>query len=164
MHMTRRCLLTLALVLGYTTPSAGQQTDADRQTTLELLRAMNARDTVALRRFVDDHFVTSGAGVPTPEVRVGRLLAIRSNLGQLDFAKVDTGGANEFVSLVENKRTEEWSRFALVFDGTSAGGRTDEDVDDDELWSEFREASHHTAPATARSPSAVLIISGPRTR
>ena len=120
MHMTRRCLLTLALVLGYTTPSAGQQTDADRQTTLELLRAMNARDTVALRRFVDDHFVTSGAGVPTPEVRVGRLLAIRSNLGQLDFAKVDTGGANEFVSLVENKRTEEWSRFALVFDGTSA--------------------------------------------
>ena len=56
--------------------------------TLELLRAMNARDTVALRRFVEEHFVTSGPDVPTPAVRVARLGAIRTNLGQLEFQKL----------------------------------------------------------------------------
>jgi CubicO group peptidase (beta-lactamase class C family) len=120
MDIAKKALLALALLLGYTTPIAAQRPDADRQATLELLRVLNARDTVALRRFVDVHFLTSGPGVPTPDGRVGRLLTIRSNLGQLDFTRVDSAGSNEFVSLVQNKRTEEWFHFAFLFDSTSA--------------------------------------------
>jgi hypothetical protein len=121
MRMTRNLLMVLALVLGHTSRVASQQTTGSprQRMTLELLRAMNARDTVALRRFVAEHFVTSGPGVPTPEVRVGRLLAIRTNLGALEFQRADTGGANEYVALVQNRRTEEWSRFALVFEETA---------------------------------------------
>ena len=121
MRMTGNLLLVLALVVGSTSRIAGQQTAASprQRMTLELLRAMNARDTVALRRFVDAHFVTSGPNAPTPEVRVGRLLAIRTNLGALDFQRADTSGPNEYVALVQNRRTEEWSRFALVLEETA---------------------------------------------
>src|SRR3954469_12964830 len=56
MRMTRKLVLVLALVFGYTTRGAGQQTGSTWQrVTLELLSAMNARDTAALRRFVDAH-------------------------------------------------------------------------------------------------------------
>ena len=121
MRRTGNLLLVLALVVGSTGRIAGQQTAASprQRMTLELLRAMNARDTVALRRFVDAHFVTSGPNAPTPEVRVGRLLAIRTNLGALDFQRADTSGPNEYVALVQNRRTEEWSRFALVLEETA---------------------------------------------
>src|SRR5262245_43940222 len=119
--MTRNLLLMLALVFGFTSRVAGQQAAGStrQRMTLDLLRAMNARDTVALRRFVDEHFMTSGPGVPTPEVRVGRLLALRTNLGALEFQRADTGGPNEYVALVQNPRTEEWSRFAMVFEETA---------------------------------------------
>ena len=120
MHVTRNVLLVLALLFGYTSRGAGQQTSGStrQRMTLELLSAMNARDTVALRRFVDEHFVTSGPGVPTPAVRVARLGAIRTNLGALEFQRVDTSGPNEFVVLVQAPRTEEWFRFALVLEET----------------------------------------------
>src|SRR5947208_13597740 len=122
MVTTRKLVLVLALVFGYASRSAGQQaTDSTRQRlTLELLRAMNARDTVALRRFVDEHFVTSGPDVPTPAVRVARLGAIRTNLGELQFQRVDTGGPNEFVALLQAPRTEEWFRFAMILEETPA--------------------------------------------
>ena len=122
MRTTRKLLLLLTLLFGYTTPGAAQQSpvSAPRQLTLDLLGAMNARDTVALRRFVDAHFVTTGPGVPTPQVRVERLLSIRTNLGELSFQKVDTGGPNELVALVRAPRTEEWFRFALVREDTPA--------------------------------------------
>ena len=83
MRMTRKLLLVLALAFGYASPGAGQQTAGStrQRMTLELLSAMNARDTVALRRFVDEHFVTSGPGATTPAVRVARLGAVRTNLG-----------------------------------------------------------------------------------
>src|SRR4051812_24396218 len=98
MHTTRKLAVVLALVLGHSTRGAGQQptASAQQQMARDLLTAMNARDTVALRRFVDAHFVTSGPGVPAPAVRVERLLTIRSNLGQLEFQRADTGGPNEF--------------------------------------------------------------------
>src|SRR5690349_4346015 len=83
MPMTNKLVLALALVFGFATRGAGQQAtgSAQQRLTLELLRAMNARDTVALRRFVDAHFVTSGPDVPAPAVRVARLGALRTNLG-----------------------------------------------------------------------------------
>jgi CubicO group peptidase (beta-lactamase class C family) len=118
MRMTRHLLLVLAMLFGYASHVAAQQTTASprQRMTLDLLRAMNARDTVALTRFVNEHFVTSGPGAPTPEVRVGRLLALRTNLGPLEFQRVDTGAHNEYVTLVQNPRTEEWSRFAMIFE------------------------------------------------
>jgi hypothetical protein len=119
--MTRKLLLVLAPMFGYATRGAGQQTtESTRQRmALELLSAMNARDTVALRRFVEAHFVTSGPGVPAPAVRVTRLSTIRTNLGELEFRKVDSSSANEFVALVRSPRTEEWSHFALLFEATA---------------------------------------------
>ena len=96
---TKRLLLVLTLTFESATLGAGQQTSpADQQRARELLRALNARDTVALRRFVDANLLTSGTGVPTSEVRVTRLLTIRTDLGPRDFQRTDTGAANDYVA------------------------------------------------------------------
>ena len=108
MRTTGKLALMFALVFGSTTRAAAQQAPdpARQRMALDLLRAMNARDTVALRRFVDEHFATSGPGVPSPAERVTRLGRIRSNLGELQFRKVDSSTANEFVTLVQSPRTD----------------------------------------------------------
>jgi len=90
------------------------------ETARALLRVLNTRDTAALRRFVDEHFVTSGPDARPAAVRAARLAALTSDLGQLEVRSVDTSAANEVAALVRGQRTEEWLRLTLLLDETPA--------------------------------------------
>src|SRR5215207_4301970 len=110
MRMTRMFVLGLTLLFGWAVRGAGQQTTGStrEQTARELLRAVSAHDSVVLRRFVDEHFVTSGPDARPAAVRAARLAALLFNLGQLEVRSVDTSVANEAAAVVQGKRTEEW--------------------------------------------------------
>src|SRR5215211_4084803 len=112
MRMTRKLLLGLALLSGWTARGAGQQTTGStrEQTARELMRAISAHDTVVLRRFVDEHFVTSGPDARPAAARAARLAALLFGLGQLEVRSVDTSVVNEVAAVVQGKRTEEWQR------------------------------------------------------
>jgi CubicO group peptidase (beta-lactamase class C family) len=122
MRMTRMFVLGLTLLLGWTGQSAGQQRTvlSREQTARELLRAVSAHDSVVLRRFVDEHFVTSGPDARPAAVRAARLAALLFNFGQLEARSVDTSVANEVAAVVQGKRTEEWLRITLMLDETPA--------------------------------------------
>jgi CubicO group peptidase (beta-lactamase class C family) len=104
------------------TLACAQQPAAGEQTVRELVRAMNARDTAALRGFVTEHFITSGpSAVPVP-VRVERLVNLASRFGELAVHRVEPPSGNELSALVQSARTEDWIRLTLYRD-PSAGGR-----------------------------------------
>ncbi|MEP7347300.1 MAG: serine hydrolase domain-containing protein, partial [Gemmatimonadaceae bacterium] len=120
MRMSRKILLGLTLLSAWTATGAAQQSKGPtrEQTARELLRAINTRDTAAIRRFVDEHFVTSGPDARPPAARAARLAELTSELGQLDVRSVDTSTANEVAAVVRGQRTEEWLRFTLMLDET----------------------------------------------
>jgi CubicO group peptidase (beta-lactamase class C family) len=122
MRITNRILLGLTLLSGWTARGAGQQPTASlrEQTARELMRAVSAHDTVVLRRFVEEHFVTSGPDARPAAVRATRLADFLFNLGQLDVRSVDTSSASEVAAVVQGKRTEEWRRITLVLDESPA--------------------------------------------
>ena len=114
--------LGLSLLCAWTATAAGQQSTGSKRegTARELLRVINTRDTAALHRFVDEHFVTSGPDARPAAERAARLAALTSELGQLELRSVETSTANEVAAVVRGERTEEWLRFTLVLDETPA--------------------------------------------
>lgn len=52
------------------------------------IRALNAADTVSLRRFVDDHVLIE-PGTPSADERVKRMMAMRGNLGMLTLGALN---------------------------------------------------------------------------
>src|SRR5262249_48196362 len=114
--------LGLTLLAAWTATGAGQQSkEPTRETTArELVRAINTRDTAVIRRFVDEHFVTSGPDARPAAARAARIAALTSDLGQLEIRSVDTSTANEVATVVRGQRTEEWQRFTLLLDDSPA--------------------------------------------
>lgn len=123
MRTTRIALLGLMLLCVWTSSSGSQQSRETSRAELarEFVRSFNARDTVVLRRFVDEHFVTSGPEILPPAARVARLARLLAEVGQLELQSVDTSSANEVAAMVEGKRTEEWLRLTLLLDDKGAG-------------------------------------------
>src|SRR3712207_3074061 len=83
------------------------------QTFRELVRVMNAADRVALRRFVDERFVSTGQGAIPAEQRVERLGNLRAALGELAVRSVDAANPREVAGLVQSTRTEQWRRMIV---------------------------------------------------
>jgi CubicO group peptidase (beta-lactamase class C family) len=120
MRVTGNIVLGLTLLSAWTATATAQQASGpgrDR-TARELLRVINTRDTAAIRRFVDAHFVTSGPDARPSAVRAARLVELTSDHGQLDVRRVDTSAANEVTAVARGQRTEEWLRFTLLLDET----------------------------------------------
>lgn len=122
MRMTRKALLGVALLSVWTVAGGGQQSGSPNreETARELLRVINTRDTATIRRFVDEHFVTSGPDARPSATRAARLVELTSDVGQLDVRSVDTSVPNEVTAVARGQRTEEWLRFTLLLDETPA--------------------------------------------
>ena len=143
MHMTRKLLLGLTLLSAWTATGAAQQSRSPtrEETARELLRVINTRDTAAIRRFVEQHFVTSGPDARPAPARAARIAELTSELGQLDVRRVDTSTVNEVTAVARGQRTEEWMQFTLLLDETPArrirgvriGPAPDEDAPDAQL-------------------------------
>ena len=122
MRRTVKLLMGLMLLSALTTAGDAQPARGStrEQTARELLRVINTRDTAAIRRFVEQNFVTSGPDARPAPVRAARLAELTSELGQLDVRRVDTSTANEVTAVTRSQRTEEWTRFTLLLDETPA--------------------------------------------
>lgn len=107
--------ILILLVLMQPGRSGAQQPTAE-QTLRDLVRAMNAAQPAALRAFVSERFVTTGAnGVPTEE-RVARLTRLHDIFGDLSIRSVDASRSTEVSAVVQSARTEAWRRMTVFLD------------------------------------------------
>jgi CubicO group peptidase (beta-lactamase class C family) len=81
----------------------------------ELVRLLNAADRDALRKFVDERFV-SGPGAPPADLRVERLGNLHSTFGDIAIRTMQPATAGEVSALVQAARTEAWRRMTLFSD------------------------------------------------
>ena len=110
-------LLLAALAFPVTAARAQQPSASSGERTFrDLVRVMNAGDRAALRRFVDERFVSSGQGAVPAEQRVERIGSLRAQLGELTVRSVDASTPTEVTGLVQAARTESWRRMTLFLD------------------------------------------------
>jgi CubicO group peptidase (beta-lactamase class C family) len=122
MRMIGKFLLGFTLLAAGTAMATARQSKGPTREEMarELLRVINTRDTASIRRFVEQHFVTTGPDARPAPARAARIAELTSGLGQLDVRRVDTTTANEVTAVALGQRTEEWMRFTLLLDETPA--------------------------------------------
>jgi CubicO group peptidase (beta-lactamase class C family) len=117
----RSAVIAFALLVAVTTlpataqqPAAATPTAAER-TLREIVRLINAGDRVALRAFVEQHFVNDGPNAVPAEERVNRLARLRGAFGEFTIRSLDLTNDKEPTALVQSGRTESWARLSAVF-------------------------------------------------
>ena len=111
--------LLFLLVFMAASRSIAQQPSPE-QTLRDLVRTMNAGEAAALRTFVGERFVTSGAnGVPIEE-RVARLTRLHDLFGDLTIRSVEPARGSEISALVQTARTEAWRRITVFLENGPA--------------------------------------------
>ena len=112
-------LLALARPLTVVAQQPSATSSSGEQTLRELVRVMNAGDSAALRRFVDERFQSDGPNGVPPEQRVERLSNLRAAFGELTIRTVDASKPREVTSLVQSNRTEVWRRMTVFLSDAS---------------------------------------------
>ncbi|MDQ3950876.1 MAG: beta-lactamase family protein, partial [Gemmatimonadota bacterium] len=118
----RSVVATLLLLAAVQAPPATAQQPASatsttaEQTLRELVRVINAGDRAALRRFVEQRFVTDGPNAVPAEERVARLSRLRGTFGDFSIRTVDAARGAEATALVQSGRTESWARLTVFLD------------------------------------------------
>jgi CubicO group peptidase (beta-lactamase class C family) len=99
--------------------TARTQQSTGEQTFREVVRVMNAGDRAALRRLVDERFVSEGPGGVPADQRVERLSRLHANFGELAIRSVDASKPREIAGVVQATRTETWSNMTLFLNEAS---------------------------------------------
>jgi CubicO group peptidase (beta-lactamase class C family) len=111
-------LLFLLAALARPETARAQQSTGE-QTFREVVRVMNAGDRAALRRLVDERFVSEGPGGVPADQRVERLSRLHANFGELAIRSVDASKPREIAGVVQATRTETWSNMTLFLNEAS---------------------------------------------
>src|SRR3954464_7975599 len=74
---------------------AQKPTPAGEQMLRELVRVLNAGDAATTRKFIDEHFVTSGPDVPSPTERAERLARLHDIFGEMAVRDLSSARAAE---------------------------------------------------------------------